>query len=170
VRLITVSEVNIYFYSPGQILRGSNINRLSTANRENFNSSTIGSSILLTDWEITLNIETVDFSETQGVDCLEDQKSYDFCIISKFLELGNNSMMSPLFLNDRSQWTSDLQGVPIKAVQDYYATMINPDAARSCPISCSYFQVKYEQKANRDVKIVSYTVRYAPWSLIHPTN
>jgi hypothetical protein len=156
VRLITISEVNIYFYSPGQILRGSNINRLSTANRENVMTSTISSSILLTDWEILLNIETVDFSETQGIDCLEDEKSYDYCIISKFLELGNNSIMSPLFLKDRSQWSSDLQGASIKAVQDYYATMIRPDAARSCPKSCRYFQVKYEQKANRDVKIVSY--------------
>ncbi len=132
------------------------MNRLSTANRENFMSSASGSSMLLTDWEITLNIETTDFSETQGVYCLEDEKSYDFCIISKFLELGNNSMMSPLFLNNRSQWSSDLQGASIKAVQEYYATMISPDAAKSCPKSCSYFQVKYEQKANRDVKIVSY--------------
>jgi hypothetical protein len=152
VRLITNSEVNIYFYSPGQILRGSNINRLSTANRENVFTSAISSSMLLTDWEITLDIETVDFSETQGVECLEDEKSYDYCIKSKFLELGNNSMMSPLFLKDRSQRSSDLQGVPIKAVQDYYATLISPDAARSCPKSCSYFQVKFEQKANRDVK------------------
>jgi hypothetical protein len=156
VRLITKSEVNIYFYSPGQILRGSNINRLSTANRENVFISTIGSSMLLTDWEITLDIETVDFSETQGIDCLEDEKSYDYCIKSKFLELGNNSMMSPLFLKDRSQWSSDLQGTSMKAIQDYYATMIRPDAVKSCPKSCSYFQVKYEQKAKRDVKIVSY--------------
>jgi hypothetical protein len=65
VRLITKSEVNIYFYSPGQILRGSNINRLSTANRENV-IPVIQNSMLLTDWEIILNIETVDFSETQG--------------------------------------------------------------------------------------------------------
>ncbi len=119
-------------------------------------TSATSSSTLLTDWEITLNIETVDFSETQGIDCLEEEKSYDYCIISKFLGLGNNSMMSPLFLNDRSQWSSDLQGASIKAVQEYYATMISPDAARSCPESCSYFQVKFEQKANRDVKIVSY--------------
>jgi hypothetical protein len=153
VRLITISEVNIYFYSPGQILRGSNINRLSTANRENVMTSTIGPSILLTDWEITLNIETVDFSGTQGVDCLEDEKSYDYCIISKFLELGNNSMMSPLFLKDRSQWSPDLKGASKDIIQEYYATMISPDAARSCPKSCSYFQVKYEQKANRDIKI-----------------
>ncbi len=110
--------------------------------------------MLLTDWEITLNIETVDFSETQGVVCLEEEKSYDYCIISKFLELGNNSMMSPLFLNDRSQWSSDLQGTSIEVIQDYYATMISPEAVKSCPKSCSYFQVKYEQKAKRDVKIV----------------
>ncbi len=157
MRLITISEVNIYFYSPGQILRGSNINRLSTANRENVITSPTGSSMLLTDWEISLNIETVDFSETQGVDCLEDEKSYDFCIISKFLELGNNSVMSPLFLNDRSKWSSDLRGASIEVIWDYYATMISPDAAKSCPKSCSYFQVKYEQKAKRDVKIVFYT-------------
>jgi hypothetical protein len=156
VRLITISEVNIYFYSPGQILRGSNINRLSTANCENVFSSNIGPLILLTDWEITLDIETVDFSETKGVVCLEYEKSYDYCIISKFLELGNNSIMSPIFLKDRRQWSSDLQGASIKVVQDYYATMINPDAIRSCPKSCSYFQVKYEQKAKRNVKIVSY--------------
>jgi hypothetical protein len=155
VRLITVKEVNIYFYSPGQILRGSNINRLSTVNRENVFIRTIGSSMLLTDWEITLNIETVDFSETQGVACLENEKSYDYCIISKFLELGNNSMMSPLFLNDRSQWSSDLQGASKNVIQKYYATMISQDAARSCPKSCSYFQIKYEQKAKRDVKIIS---------------
>ena len=132
------------------------MNRLSTANRENFMSSASGSSMLLTDWEITLNIKTVDLSETQGVVCLEEEKSYDSCIMSKFLKLGNNSMLSPLFLKDRSQWSSDLQGASIKAVQEYYATMISPDAARSCPKSCSYFQVKYEQKPNRDVKIVSY--------------
>jgi hypothetical protein len=155
VRLITVSDLNIYFYSPGQILRGSNINRLCTANRENVRFSYGSSSMLLKDWEITLNIETVDFSETQGVVCLEDEKSYDNCIISKFLELGNNSMMSPLFLNDRSQWSSDLQGASKDVIQEYYATMISQDAARSCPKSCSYFQVKYEQKAKRDVKIIS---------------
>jgi hypothetical protein len=155
VRLITIKEVNIYLYSPGQILRGSNINRLSTANGENVTPG-IGSVVLLTDWEISLNIETVDFSETQGVDCLEDEKSYDYCIKSKFLELDNNSMMSILFLKDRSQWSSDLQGTSIKAIQDYYATMIRPDAVKSCPKSCSYFQIKYEQKAKRDVKIVSY--------------
>jgi hypothetical protein len=150
VRLLTISEVNIYFYSPGQILRGSNINRLSTANRDNVILSPI---TLLTDWEITLNIDTVDFSETQGVVCLEEEKSYDYCIISKFLELDNNSMMSPLFLNDRSQWSSDLQGAPLEVIKDYYAIMTSTDAARSCPKSCSYFQVKYEQKAKRDVKI-----------------
>ncbi len=154
--MITISEVNIYFYSPGQILRGSTINRLSTASRENAIISTTGRLILLTDWEITLDIDTVDFSETEVVVCLEYEKSYDYCIISKFLELGNNSIMSPIFLKDRSQWSSDLQGASIKAVQDYYATMINPDAVRSCPKSCSYFQVKYGQKAKRDVKIVSY--------------
>jgi hypothetical protein len=154
VRLITIKEVNIYFYSPGQILRGSNINRLSTANGENVTPG-IGSAVLLSDWEISLNIEAVDFSETQGVDCLEDEKSYDYCIISQFLELGNNSMMSSLFLKDRSHWSSDIQGASIKAIQEYYATMISPDAARNCPKSCSYFQVKYEQKANRDVKNVS---------------
>jgi hypothetical protein len=156
VRLITIKEVNIYFYSPGQILRGSNINRLSTANKENVIVSTIFPTKFLSDWEITLNIKTVDLSETQGVVCLEEEKSYDSCIMSKFLKLGNNSMLSPLFLKDRSQWSSDLQGASIKAVQEYYATMISPDAARSCPKSCSYFQVKYEQKPNRDVKIVSY--------------
>jgi hypothetical protein len=151
VRLITGSEVNIYFYSPGQILRDSNINRLSTANRENV-IPVISGFMLLTDWEIFMNIETVDFSETQGVDCLEDEKSYDFCIISKFLELGNNSMTSPLFLKDRSQWSSDLQGASKDVIQDFYATIASTDAARSCPKSCCYFQVKYEQKANRDVK------------------
>jgi hypothetical protein len=156
VRLLTISEVNIYFYSPGQILRGSNINRLSTANRENVITSTIGSLMMLTDWEITLNIETVDLSETRGVVCLEEEKSYDYCIISQFLELGNNSIMSPLFLNERTQWSSDLQGASIEVIQDYYATMISPDAAKSCPKSCSYFQVKYEQKAKRDVKNVFY--------------
>ncbi len=156
MRLLTISEVNIYFYSPGQILRGSNINRLSTANRENVITSTIGSLMMLTDWEITLNIETVDLSETRGVVCLEEEKSYDYCIISQFLELGNNSIMSPLFLNERTQWSSDLQGASIEVIQDYYATMISPDAAKSCPKSCSYFQVKYEQKAKRDVKNVFY--------------
>jgi hypothetical protein len=154
VRLITIKEVNIYLYSPGQILRSSNINRLSTANGENVTPG-IGNVVLLTDWEISLNIETVDFSETQGVDCLEEEKSYDSCIISKFLELGNNSMKSPLFLNDRSTWSSDLQKASVDVIQEYYATMISPDAARSCPKSCSYFQVKYEQKAKRDVKNVS---------------
>jgi hypothetical protein len=160
VRLITISEVNIYFYSPGQILRGSNINRLSTANRENVITGITSPTMLLTDWEITLNIETVDFSETQGVECLEDEKSYDYCIVSKFLELGNNSMVSPLFLNERSQWSSDLQGAPIKIIQEYYATMISTDAARSCPKSCSYFQVKYEQKSKRDVKNCFMQINY----------
>jgi hypothetical protein len=155
VRLITSSEINIYFYSPGQILRGSNINRLSTANRENVIPVNSVGSILLTDWEILMYIETVDLSETQGVDCLEDEKSYDYCIISKFLEIGNNSMESPLFLKDRSQWSSVLQGASKDVIQDFYATMTSTDAARSCPKSCSYFKVKYEQKANRDVKKVN---------------
>ncbi len=159
VRLNTISEVNIYFHSPGQILRGSNINRLSTANKENviINPGPVGPLVLFTDWEVTLNIDTVDFSETQGVDCLEAEKFYDYCIISKFLERGNNSMMSPLFFNDRSQWSSDLHGASKDVIQEYYATMISQDTARSCPKSCSYFQVQYEQKAKRDVKIVSYT-------------
>ncbi len=156
VRLITISEVNIYFYSPGQILRGSNINRLSTANRENVIPG-IGSLMLLTDWEISLNIEAVDFSETQGVGCLEDEKSYDYCIISKFLKLANNSMASPLFSNYRSMWSPDLEGASKDVIQEYYATIISPDAARNCPKSCSYFQVKYEQKAKRDVKNVTNT-------------
>ncbi len=151
VRLITGSEVNIYFYSPGQILRNSNINRLSTANKENV-IPVISGSMLLTDWEITLDIETVDFSETQGVDCLEEEKTYDYCIISKFLEHGNNSVAYPLFLKDRSLWSSVLKGASKDVIQDFYAIMTSTDAARSCPKSCSYFQVKYEQKANRDVK------------------
>jgi hypothetical protein len=156
VRLITISEVNIYFYSPGQILRGSNINRLSTANRENVIPG-IGSLMLLTDWEISLNIEAVDFSETQGVGCLKDEKSYDYCIISKFLKLANNSMTSPLFSNYRSNWSPDLLEASKDVIREYYAAIISPDAARNCPKSCSYFQVKYEQKAKRDVKNVTNT-------------
>ncbi len=153
MRLITILEVNVYFYSPGQILRGSNINRLSTASRENV-ILRFGTVMLFTDWEISLNIETVDFSETHGAACLEEEVSYDYCIISQFLEHSNNSIMSPLFLNDRSRWPSDLHGASIEVIQDYYATMLSLDAARSCPKSCSYFRVKYEQKAKRDVKIV----------------
>jgi len=149
VRLIVVSELNIYFYSLGQILRGSNINRISTANSENVIRIT-GSSILLTDWEITLNIEAVDFSGTHGADCLKDQESYDNCMISQFLKPGNNSMISSLFLEESSKWPPDLRGASIEVIQEYYSTIISQDAARNCPKSCSFFQVQYEQKAKRD--------------------
>ena len=88
--MITVSELNVYFHLPGQILRTSQVNRLSIANRQNVKAEPFYYN-LLTDWEITLNIELVDFSEVQGTECLQKQQSYDQCIISEYVNQSNNS-------------------------------------------------------------------------------
>jgi hypothetical protein len=146
------SELNIYFHMPGQILRTTNINRLSLANRANaFPFTSFGSNLvqLNTDWGIDLNIETVDLSGIQEPDCIDNQQSYDQCIISQFLQNSNNSGFSELFLCDVTHWSSKLQSVPLEVVEEYYATIMSPNAVSKCPKSCSYFQVGFDQTANR---------------------
>jgi hypothetical protein len=62
------SELNIYFHMPGQILRTTNINRLSLANRANvipYTGLGVNKVKLNTDWDIDLNIETFDLSAIQ---------------------------------------------------------------------------------------------------------
>ncbi len=148
-----VSELSIYFHLPGQILRTTNINRLSLANRENVMPVTEpGANIveLNTDWDISLNIETIDFSDIKETDCLENQPAYDQCIISQFLQNGNNSGFSELFLRDSSQWYPSLQMVPIEVIQEYFATIMSPNAIDRCSKSCSYIQLQFDQKPTRE--------------------
>ena len=145
------SELNIYFHMPGQILRTTNINRLSLANRANaipfieFGENFV---TLNTDWEIDLNIETVDLSGIQEPDCIENQQSYDQCIISQFLQNSNNSGFSEV-LCDVTQWSSKLQMIPLEVIEEYFATIMNPRAVSKCAKSCSYIQVEFDQTANR---------------------
>jgi hypothetical protein len=137
---------------PGQILRTTNINRLSLANRANTVSfTTLGNNTvkLNTDWDIDLNIETVDLSGIQEPDCIESQQSYDQCIISQFLQNRNNSRFSELFLCDVTQWSSKLQMVPLEVIEEYFATIMSPKAVSKCTKSCSYMQVEFDQTANR---------------------
>ncbi len=137
---------------PGQILRTTNINRLSLANRANaiplrdFQNISVK---LSTDWDIDLNIETVDLSGIQEPDCIENQQSYDQCIISQFLQNGNNSEFSELFLCDVSQWSSKLPMVPLEIIGEYFATIMSQNVVRKCAKSCSYIQVEFDQTANR---------------------
>jgi hypothetical protein len=149
--MTVVSELNLYFHLPGQILRTTNINRLSLANRENvIHPRYLGNSVLLnTDWDIDLNIEIVDLSSIQEPDCIQKQQSYDQCIISQFLQNENNSIFSELFLCDITHWSSELQMVPLKVFEEYFTTIMSPNAIRKCAKSCSYIQVEFDQTANR---------------------
>ena len=152
--MIAVSELNIYFHSPGQIMRTSQINRRSSTNRKNVEIGFIDSTVL-TDWEITLSIEVVDFSEVQGPDCVKEQQSYDQCIQSQFLQKGNNSKFANIFLARDGLLSSSGEGPPIDVIQDYYATIISQEAVSQCSSSCSYIQVQFEQNAKRDVVHIS---------------
>jgi hypothetical protein len=146
------SELNIYFHMPGQILRTTNINRLSLANRANvipFRPSGNNVVKLNTDWDIDLNIETVDLSGIQEPDCIKNQQSYDQCIIEQFLQIRNNSEFSELFLFDVTHWSSKLQMVPLEVIEEYFATIMSPNAVIKCAKSCSYIQVEFDQTANR---------------------
>jgi hypothetical protein len=145
------SELNIYFHMPGQILRTTNINRLSLANRANVILYDYFYSFvkLNTDWDIDLNIETVDLSGIEEADCIETQQTYDQCIISQFLQNGNNSRFSELFLCDVTHWFSKLQMIPLDVIEEYFATIMSPNAVRKCAKSCNYIQVEFVQTANR---------------------
>jgi hypothetical protein len=147
-----ISELNIYFHMAGQILRTTNINRLSLANRANvipFRESGNNIVKLNADWDIDLNIETVDLSGIQEPDCIENQQSYDQCIITQFLQNGNNTGFSELFLCNVNNWSSKLQMVPLEVIQEFFATIMSPNAVSKCAKSCSYIQVEFDQKTNR---------------------
>jgi hypothetical protein len=137
---------------PGQILRTTNINRLSLANRANsFPFTELGNNFvkLTTDWNIDLNIENVDFSGIQEPKCIENQQSYDQCIMSQFLQNINNSEYSEIFLRDVTHWSSKLQMVPIEIIKEYFVTIMSPNAVSKCAKRCSYIQVEFDQTANR---------------------
>jgi hypothetical protein len=137
---------------PGQILRTTNINRLSLANRANVISLPglgINKVQLKKDWNIDLNIKTVDLSGIQEPDCIENQQSYDQCIILQFLQNGNNLGFSKLFLCDVIHWPSKLQMVPLEVIEEYFATIMSSNAVSKCAKSCSYIQVEFDQRANR---------------------
>jgi hypothetical protein len=145
------SELNIYFHMPGQILRTTNINRLSLANRANAIPFIESGKNLVTinrDWEIDLNIETVDLSGIQEPDCIDNQQSYDQCIISQFLQNSNNSGFSEV-LCDVTQWSLKLQMIPLEVIEEYFATIMSPKAVSKCAKSCSYIQLEFDQTANR---------------------
>jgi hypothetical protein len=154
------SELNIYFHMPGQILRTTNIYRLSLANRANvipFTGLGINKVKLYTDWDTDLNIETIDLSGIQEPDCIENQQSYDQCIISQFLQNGNNSGFSDLILCDVTCWSSILQLVPLKVIEEYFDTIMSPTAISKCAKSCHYIQVVFDQTANRKLlKMILY--------------
>jgi hypothetical protein len=146
------SELNIYFHMPGQILRTTNINRLTLVNRANtipFRDLGYNLVTLNTDWDIDLNIETVDLSGIKEPDCIENQQSYDQCIISQFLQNRNNSEFLELFLSDVTHWSSKLQMVPVEVIEEYFAFIMSPHAVSKCAMSCSYIQVEFDQTANR---------------------
>jgi hypothetical protein len=167
------SELNIYFHMPGQILRTTNINRLSLANRENvilIKDIGLNKVQLNTDWEIDLNIETVDLSGIQEPDCLENQQSYDQCIISQFLQNGNNSVFSELFFSDVTHWSSKLQMVPLEVIEEYFAIIISPDTFSKCAKSCSFIQVEFDQTANRKLWKMQFGFVTTSWySSTNPT-
>ena len=148
--MITVSELNVYFHLPGQILRTSQVNRLSIANRQNVKAEPFYYN-LLTDWEITLNIELVDFSEVQGPECLQKQQSYDQCIISEYVNQSNNSNYVNRNLPNYGLLSSSKAGVPMETIQEFYATMISQETISRCAKTCSHIHVQYEQKAKRDL-------------------
>jgi hypothetical protein len=143
-----VTELNIYFHSLGQLLKTSNANRISTTNRENVFPSGIFENDNLNDWEISLNMEYIDFSATHGSECVQAQMMYDQCIISQFLELHNNSRFAHLFLKE-GQRPLNWEGVPAQVIEDYYATMMSQDAVSRCPKSCTSLKVQYTQKPRR---------------------
>jgi hypothetical protein len=137
---------------PGQILRTTNINRLSLANRANaipFRDTATNLVKLNKDWDIDLNIETVDLSDIQEPDCIENQQSYDQCMISQFLQNINNSEFSELFLCNVTQWSSKLKMVPIEIIKEYFDTIMSQNAVSKCAKRCSYIQVEFDQTANR---------------------
>jgi hypothetical protein len=161
------SELNIYFHMPGQILRTTNINRLSLANRANAIPFTdLGKSVvtLNTDWDIDLNIETVDLSGIQEPDCIENQKSYDQCIISQFLQNRNNSF--ELFLCDVNQWSSTFKMIPLEVIEEYFTTIMSPIAVSICAKSCSYIQVEFDQTAKRRLLKMEFSFVIRPIPLI----
>jgi hypothetical protein len=145
---------------PGQILRTTHINRLSLANRANvipFTGLGINKVKLYTDWDIDLNIETIDLSGIQEPDCIENQQSYDQCIISLFLQNGNNSGFSDLILCDATCWSSKLQLIPLKVIEEYFDTIMSPTAISKCAKSCHYIQMVFDQTTNRKLlKMILY--------------
>ncbi len=143
-----MTELNIYFHSLGQLLTTSNANRISTTNRENVIPEGNVRSVLLNDWEVSLNMEYIDFSATQGSECVQAQMMYDQCIISQFLQLHNNSRFAHLFLKE-GQRPLVWEGVPAQVIEDYYATMMSQDAVSRCPKSCTGLKVQYTQKPRR---------------------
>jgi hypothetical protein len=167
------SELNIYFHMPGQILRTTNINRLSLTNRANAIPFTdLGKNFvtLNRDWDIDLNIETVDLSGIQEPDCIENQQTYDQCIISQFLQKGNNSGFFELFLCDVNQWSSTLKMIPLEVIEEYFATIMSPIAVSKCAKSCSYLQVEFDQTAKRQLLKMefSFVTRSISFNLIPP--
>ncbi len=149
-----VSELNIFFHLEGQILRSSNVNRISLYNRKNiFYLQDMGSSmiILYTDWDIRLNVEYIDLSEIKEAECLVHQKSYDQCILTLFLQLHNNSGLSQIFLRDVKNQTIDLESASTELLQDYYNIITSDAAVKMCSNSCSHVQVQYGQRTNREV-------------------
>jgi hypothetical protein len=94
-----------------------------------------------------MNIEIMDLSNEQENNCLQDQKVYDQCIISQFLNYANNSVFSSLFqpIHDQPQ----VIAVPMDIVQEFFAIKSSSIAVSQCARSCSHFQVQFEQKANR---------------------
>jgi hypothetical protein len=155
----------------GQILRTTNINRLSLTNRANaFYFTIFGNSFvkLNTDWDIDLNIETVDLSGIQEPGCIENQQTYDQCIISQFLQNRNNSEFSELFICDVNHWSSKLQMVPLEVIEEYFATIMNPNAVSKCAKSCSYIQVEFDQTANR--KLLKMKFGFYPYQIVFFTH
>jgi len=148
-----VSELNVFFHLEGQILRTSNVNRMSLFNRENvFYLEELGSSkiILFTEWDISLNVEYIDLSEIKESECLVHQKSYDQCMLTLFLQLHNNSGLSQILLKNVTNQTMDLESASTELLQDYYNIITSDAAVKMCSNSCSYVQVQYGQKTNRE--------------------
>jgi hypothetical protein len=148
VQLSADSELNIYFHSPGQLLRNNHINRFATVNSKNV-APNYGFVSLLLDWEVTLSIEVIDLSKVEGYECLQDQQLYDQCMISQFLKSHNNSVFSSLFLPPNNQSDGGVASVPIDVIQEFLAIKDSSDAISQCPKSCSHFQIQFEQIAKR---------------------
>jgi hypothetical protein len=146
---------------PGQILRTTNTHSLSVASSENVKPiSSWGETIVkfYMDREVSLSIETVDFSSIKNRDCKEHQQYYDKCIISQFLQNGNNSGYSELLLYNATQLSRRRQMVPIEVVQKYYDIIKNRESISKCPESCSYFLIKFDQKTTREYLIMQFVV------------